>query len=301
MMLAFGAVGVNAATPSRSKAKTSKTTSTKKKMTTKASNARTGKTPQTASEISDKDAIVEIITSEGPLKVKLYGDTPRHRDNFLKLAKEGYYDGVLFHRVIKDFMVQTGDPASKNAEKGAMLGSGDPGYTIEAEILYPKHYHKYGALAAARTGDQVNPERRSSGSQFYIVTGQKQTEATMNRMAEKLKQDAMQDAWMKIQKENLPEIRRLREAGDKEGLEALRLKLIEQLEKQDIKTPEMSEQMKQDYMQLGGAPHLDGQYTVFGEVLEGMDVIEKIQNAPTDSSDRPKEDIKVESIKILEQ
>ena len=120
--------------------------------------------------VNGHDAIVEIETTEGPIKVLLYGDTPAHQANFLKLAKEGFYDGVLFHRVIKDFMVQTGDPNSKDAAPGAQLGAGDPGYTIEAEILYPKHYHKYGALAAARTGDAVNPERRSSGSQFYIVT-----------------------------------------------------------------------------------------------------------------------------------
>ena len=117
--------------------------------------------------------VVDIKTSVGDIKVKLYDDTPRHRDNFLKLVKDGYYNGVLFHRVIKDFMVQTGDPGSVNADSTAMLGIGGPDYQIDAEILYPKHYHKYGALAAARTGDDMNPERKSSGSQFYIVTGRK--------------------------------------------------------------------------------------------------------------------------------
>ena len=117
------------------------------------------------------DPVVEIKTTLGDIKVRLYNDTPLHRDNFLKLVGEGFYDGVLFHRVIDGFMVQTGDPDSREAAKGAQLGGGDPGYTIEAEIDYPRHYHKYGALAAARTGDNVNPERRSSGSQFYIVTG----------------------------------------------------------------------------------------------------------------------------------
>ncbi|MDE6272461.1 MAG: peptidylprolyl isomerase [Muribaculaceae bacterium] len=250
--------------------------------------------------VSDKDAIVLLSTSEGPVKLKLYGDTPRHRDNFLKLAEEGYYDGVLFHRVIKDFMVQTGDPNSKGAVKGAQLGSGDPGYTLEAEILYPRHYHKYGALAAARTGDQVNPERRSSGSQFYIVTGQKQSARNLEMMEQRLAQDAKQQAWMKLQKENIDEIKRLQAAGDKEALEALRLKLIDKLEKETV-VPEMPAQMKEDYINLGGTPHLDGQYTVFGEVLEGMDVIEKIQNAPTDSSDRPVEDIKVLDVKVIEK
>ncbi len=295
MALAVGALGCYAATPSRSKSK--KKTPTKKTMTTTKSTAQAAaqETP-----VSDKDAIVLLTTSEGPVKIKLYGDTPRHRDNFLKLAREGYYDGVLFHRVIKDFMVQTGDPKSKDAPKGAQLGAGDPGYTIEAEILYPRHYHKYGALAAARTGDQVNPERRSSGSQFYIVTGQKQSAQSLERMEQRLQQDAKQQEWMKLQKANIDEIKRLQAAGDKEALEALRLRLIEQLEK-DIVLPEMPAQMKEDYINLGGTPHLDGQYTVFGEVLEGMDVVEKIQNAPTDASDRPVEDIKVLSVKVLEK
>ncbi len=255
--------------------------------------------PETA-PVSEEDALVELTTSEGPIKIKLYGDTPRHRDNFLKLVEEGYYDGVLFHRVIKDFMVQTGDPESKTAVKGQQLGSGDPGYTIEAEILYPRHYNKYGALAAARTGDQVNPERRSSGSQFYIVTGQKMSETSLKHLEQRMEQDVKQQYWMKLQKENMEKIRELMAAGDKEALEALRTQLIERLEN-EVKVPEMPEQMKQDYLTVGGAPHLDNQYTVFGEVVEGMDVVEKIQNAATDSSDRPVEDIKVISAKVLKK
>ncbi len=294
MALALGVAGSYAATPAKSKSK--KRAPAKKTMTTKS----TAQASDRETPVSDKDAIVLLSTSEGPVKLKLYGDTPRHRDNFLKLAEEGYYDGVLFHRVIKDFMVQTGDPNSKGAVKGAQLGSGDPGYTLEAEILYPRHYHKYGALAAARTGDQVNPERRSSGSQFYIVTGQKQSARNLEMMEQRLAQDAKQQAWMKLQKENIDEIKRLQAAGDKEALEALRLKLIDKLEKETV-VPEMPAQMKEDYINLGGTPHLDGQYTVFGEVLEGMDVIEKIQNAPTDSSDRPVEDIKVLDVKVIEK
>lgn len=246
-----------------------------------------------------KDAIVEITTSLGDIKVKLYGDTPKHQANFLKLASEGYYNGVLFHRVIKDFMVQTGDPNSKNATPGAQLGTGDPGYTLEAEILYPKHYHKYGALAAARTGDQVNPERRSSGSQFYIVTGEKQSERAVNAIAQRMEDNVKQNYWMQLQKENIDEIRRLQAADDRDGLENLRQRLIERLEK-EVKVPEMPQQMKDDYMTVGGTPHLDGQYTVFGEVIDGMDVVEKIQNASTDKSDRPQEDIRIISMKVLQ-
>ena len=120
---------------------------------------------------NNKMTKVELETSLGKIVVELYNETPQHRDNFIKLVKEGYYDGVLFHRVIKDFMIQTGDGNSKTAGPDTSLGDGDPGYTIPAEFVYPKYFHKRGALAAARTGDQVNPERRSSGSQFYIVTG----------------------------------------------------------------------------------------------------------------------------------
>ncbi|MDE5653478.1 MAG: peptidylprolyl isomerase [Muribaculaceae bacterium] len=249
---------------------------------------------------SAEDAIVEIVTTEGPVKVRLYGDTPRHRDNFLKLAAEGYYDGVLFHRVIKDFMVQTGDPKSKEAAPGQQLGAGDPGYTIEAEIHYPRHFHKYGALAAARTGDQVNPERRSSGSQFYIVTGQKQTTRSLDLMEQRMADDVKQAYWMKLQKENIGRIRELQAAGDRDSLEAFRRQLVDRLEK-EVETPKLPEELRTVYIEQGGTPHLDNQYTVFGEVIEGMDVIEKIQNAPTDASDRPKEDIRVVSVKILEK
>ena len=124
-----------------------------------------------------KEPEVELKTTEGNIRIRLYNDTPKHRDNFLKNVREGIYNGVLFHRVIKDFMVQAGDPDSRTADSTAMLGGGDLGYTVPAEILYPKHYHKYGAVAAARTGDEVNPKRESSASQFYIVTGEKLTPA----------------------------------------------------------------------------------------------------------------------------
>ncbi len=138
------------------------------------------------------DPVVELTTTLGVVKVRLYNDTPLHRDNFLKLVKDGVYDGVLFHRVIDGFMVQTGDPDSRNAEPGQRLGSGDLGYTVEAEIEYPRHYHKYGALAAARTGDAVNPERRSSGSQFYIVTGKEVSERQLDMMRMKQNEQKLQ-------------------------------------------------------------------------------------------------------------
>lgn len=242
---------------------------------------------------------LQIETTAGPIKIRLYDDTPLHRDNFLKLAKEGYYDGVLFHRVIKDFMVQTGDPDSKNAQPGAMLGAGSPDYTIPAEFVYPKHYHKYGALAAARTGDDVNPERRSSGSQFYIVTGKKYLPAQLSRMEEMSVQKQLQTYFMNLQRQKMDTIRALRLAKDSVALENLRQELIRETEA-NVKPVTMTEQQVRDYTTIGGTPHLDGQYTVFGEVLEGMDTVDKIQNAETDGHDRPLEDIKIVSVKVVE-
>lgn len=242
---------------------------------------------------------LDISTSLGNIKIRLYDDTPKHRDNFLKLAKEGYYDGVLFHRVIDGFMVQTGDPESKNAPKGSMLGSGGPGYTIPAEIEYPKHYHKYGALAAARTGDNMNPMRESSGSQFYIVTGKKYNEPTLAKMQEMALQKELQSYFMNLQRENMDTIRALRASKDSVGLENLRQKLIKETE-ENVHPQEMTEKQLKDYTTIGGAPHLDNQYSVFGEVLEGMDIVEKIQKSATDSNDRPLEDIKILSVKIEE-
>lgn len=240
---------------------------------------------------------LDVSTTAGDFKIRLYDDTPLHRDNFVKLAKEGYYDGVLFHRVINDFMVQTGDPESKEAPAGSMLGSGGPGYTIPAEIVYPKHYHKYGALAAARTGDDMNPERKSSGSQFYIVTGKKFTPQQLSRMEEMSVQKQLQSYFMELQRQNMDTIRQLRIAKDSVGLENLRQELIKETEA-NVKPVTMTEEQVRDYTTIGGTPHLDGQYTVFGEVLEGMDVVEKIQKAETDGRDRPQEDIRIISIKV---
>lgn len=241
--------------------------------------------------------VVDIKTTFGDIKVKLYDDTPLHRDNFLKLAKEGYYDGVLFHRVIKDFMVQTGDPDSKNATPDQQLGAGDPDYTIPAEIIYPKYYHKYGALAAARTGDQVNPERRSSGSQFYIVTGNKISPSQAERMKLQVEYTAKQNYFNNLCRKNMATIDSLRNTHDEAGLKALQEKLVAETEA-NVKVPELPSKMLKDYETIGGAPHLDGQYTVFGEVLSGMDTVEKIQNAETGAADRPRSDIRIISMKV---
>ncbi len=241
--------------------------------------------------------VVDIRTSLGDIKVRLYDDTPKHRDNFLKLVREGFYDGVLFHRVIKDFMIQTGDPSSRTADSTAMLGAGDPGYTIEAEIAYPRHYHKRGALAAARTGDQVNPERRSSGSQFYIVTGEKVAAARMAQMAENAVMGKRQQYFRTLVERDREKISALEAAGDRDGLEALRQSLIAETENA-VKAEPLPDNIVNDYTTVGGTPHLDGQYTVFGEVISGMDTVEKIENVATGRADRPLEDVRIISATI---
>ncbi len=192
---------------------------------------------------------VMIHTTMGDIVVKLYDETPIHRDNFLKLVREGYYDGTLMHRVIRGFMIQGGDPNSKGAAPDKMLGGGSPDYTLEAEIREGL-YHKRGALAAARKDDNINPERRSSGSQFYIVWGRTFSPRQMEY-------------------------------------------LVERMQAENPETGGMTPGQREVYATYGGAPHLDGKYTVFGEVVEGLDVVEKIQNVPTNSADRPLEDIVV--------
>lgn len=244
--------------------------------------------------------LVEVKTTMGDIVVKLYNDTPLHRDNFIKLVDSGFYDGLLFHRVIDSFMIQTGDPDSKDAPAGKMLGSGSPDYTIEAEILYPKHYNKYGALAAARTGDQFNPERRSSGSQFYIVTGRTMTEQQIEAMQMRKHEEELQNKFRQLVNENKDTIQVLQKNKDEVALEELRQQLIKQTE-ESVNSQVLPENIKQDYVTKGGAPHLDGAYTVFGEVVEGMDIVEKIQKVETDSHDRPVEDVKIISAKVLKQ
>lgn len=247
--------------------------------------------------VKPQGSIVDIKTSLGDIKVLLYDDTPIHKENFLKLVKEGYYNGVLFHRVIKDFMVQTGDPDSKNASETQQLGSGDPGYTLEAEILFPKHYHKYGALAAARTGDAVNPQKRSSGSQFYIVTGNKYSENQTKAILDPKAMIPRQNYFKKLVEKNRSIIEEMQANNDAEGLKKLQGELIAETEA-NVPMDAISPEIIKDYTTIGGTPHLDGDYTVFGEVISGMDVVEKIQNSATGPGDRPKEDIRIISMSV---
>lgn len=247
------------------------------------------------------DVLVDIKTSVGDIRIRLYGETPKHRDNFEKLVKKGVYDGVLFHRVINKFMIQTGDPDSKGAPAGKMLGSGGPGYDIEAEIKYPKFFHKRGALAAARQGDEVNPERRSSGSQFYIVTGRVYNASQLTQMEKQLQMQQQQTIFNGLAMQYRDSIMNMRRNRDQAGLQALQDELVAKTEAEAAKNPvKFTQEQIQAYSTVGGTPHLDGTYTVFGEVVEGMDVVAKIEMTPTGAQDRPQEDIKIISMTIVE-
>lgn len=243
----------------------------------------------------EKGTLIKIETTAGDITVKLYDDTPKHRDNFLKLVNEGVYEGVLFHRVIKDFMIQAGDPDSKKAEKGAMLGAGDVGYTLPAEFVYPKYFHKRGALSAARQGDNVNPEKESSGCQFYIVTGKVFNDSTLLSMEHRKNEDKVTAVFNALAQKHMKEIYKMRKANDEDSLYALQEKLFAEAQQEAAKQPDFRFTPEQiaAYTTLGGTPHLDGEYTVFGEVTEGMDVVDKIQQVKTDRNDRPVEDVKI--------
>lgn len=203
-----------------------------------------------------KQQKVRLHTTEGNIDLLLYDDTPKHRDNFIKLVKEHRYDSLLFHRVIKDFMIQGGDPDSKYARKGEMLGEGDLGYRIDAEIMPERHIHRRGVLAAAREGDDVNPAMLSSASQFYIVWGKIYTSEELQRYKE------VYEARM----------------GRPMNL-----------------TPEQ----EAVYTSVGGTPHLDGAYTVFGEVVEGLDVVDRIQRVRCDRNDRPLKDVRIIKVELI--
>lgn len=205
----------------------------------------------------DHDITVEFKTSMGDFTVRLFKDTPIHSRHFAQLVREGYYDGLLFHRVIRNFMVQAGDSTSRTARPGQFLGEADRNYTLAPEFRTPTHYHRRGALAAAREGDDVNPERRSSATQFYVVWGKRWTPNTLADIRDRV------DA----------------ETGEN-GL--------------------ITDNMALDYYTRGGTPHLDGQYTVFGEVVSGLEVIEKIQRVATDLHDRPRVDVRIVSAKIID-
>ena len=237
--------------------------------------------------------IVKISTPKGDIRVRLYDETPQHRDNFVKLVNEGFYNGTLFHRVIKGFMIQGGDPDSIGAPAGKMLGTGGPGYNVPAEIVYPQLFHKRGALAAARQSDEVNPERESSGSQFYLVYGKVYTPQELKQMEKQMSMQQEQAIFNKLVQQNRSQILELRKARNQAGLQELQDQLIAETKKQmkELPAPKFTPEQQEAYTTIGGTPFLDNQYTVFGEVESGMEVVSEIQQCATLSADRPKEDI----------
>lgn len=246
--------------------------------------------------------VVELNTSEGKVIVRLYEGTPKHRENFAKLIQQNYYDGTLFHRVIKDFMIQGGDPNSKNAPQGTRLGNGGPSYTIPAEFSQ-EFFHKKGALCAARQGDNINPEQRSSGSQFYIVTGAvysmsdlKQMEARINQQA---KAGLMNKYWNNPANKDMANLYARYNSEQKfDSLTILKTKVQKEL-LENYKPYAFNENQIKAYTTIGGTPFLDNNYTVFGEVIEGLEIVERVGNVET-QAERPVEDVKIISVKILE-
>jgi peptidyl-prolyl cis-trans isomerase B (cyclophilin B) len=241
-----------------------------------------------------KDFVVTISTSYGDMVAILYDETPKHKENFLKLAKEGFYDSLLFHRVIEGFMIQGGDPDSKNAIPSQRLGGGNIGYTLDAEIN-PKLFHKKGALAAARLGDQQNPKRASSGSQFYIVHGKPISEEDLSidgRNFGEALQKFMRDPQHKTSADSAM---LFYQNNDQAGYEAFIRALRPRIEQATgISTTRPVDPAQRDaYVPHGGTPNLDGQYTVFGQVIKGIDVIDKIAAQSKDAFDRPKQDIRM--------
>lgn len=237
-------------------------------------------------------------TTLGTIRIRLYDDTPLHRDNFIKLVKSNFYEGISFHRVIKDFMVQAGDPMTRTVPIQNMSDTMNT-YTIPAEFR-PEHFHKKGALAAAREGNDVNPEMRSSGTQFYIVQGIKYDNSALKQEESRINNNLKQALFSKIIKETGDS---LKSAGtplpEGQVQEIASMKMFRYMtENPDYSIPE---EQRNVYTSRGGVPRLDGTYTVFGEVIDGLDIVDKIAAVETDANDRPFSDIKILKIKLVKK
>lgn len=245
----------------------------------------------------DKEQLVLIETNMGNIKLKLYNQTPLHRENFIKLVDQGYFNGILFHRVINDFMIQTGDPKSKNAKPGVLLGNGGPGYTIPPEFD-TSLFHKKGALAAAREGDDVNPKKESAGSQFYIVEGKTYTDDELDQAEIRVNNMNKKATFFKFIEEEKEKARKNNETFDyskAQGEAAIKTEEM-YFEAAPYKIPAAQREI---YKTLGGTPHLDQNYTVFGEIVEGLSIVDIISNVETDEEDRPKTDIRIIKMKLV--
>ncbi len=250
-------------------------------------------------ENSEAKTYVLIETELGNMKVLLYNNTPKHKANFIKLVEEGFYDDLLFHRIIKGFMIQGGDPDSKGATQDQMLGNGSPGYTIPAEFV-PENFHKKGALAAARLGDKMNPKKESSGSQFYFVQGKKYTEKDINSFEQHINNKKKQVLYNKYFSGNPDDLAKMQEFQEKAMFKQLD-SLFESINtKVNYSEVEISKEQREVYSQIGGTPFLDGEYTVFGEIVEGLEVLDKIANVEIGEHNRPKVNLKLK-MKIISE
>lgn len=247
---------------------------------------------------------VLIETSEGDIVVRLYDDTPVHRDNFIRNAEAGIYDGLLFNRIVPEMVIQSGDTALKTQplpagrrEAGAEESKGAA--TLPPEIIYPRHFHKQGALAAAREPDSINPGRRSSPLQWYIVTGKKQTSAELSELTALLYEAKVAARFEQLQREHAAELERLR-TSDRAAQQDLYSRLQIEAENYVAKNPPapFTDLQRQTYARIGGAPHLDGEYTVFGEVVEGMPIALRIGRTPVDARERPRRAVYVKRITV---
>lgn len=247
----------------------------------------------------DGDAMVLLETTVGDIKLRLYGDTPGHRDNFINNVKEGLYDGVAFHRVIRNFMIQTGNPDTR---PGQIEDTTKKVPTIPAEIVYPKHFHRRGALAAARYGDEENPDKGSDKYQFYIVTGRRYDDQMLSGIESSQYDKKVTSVYESYVDANDSVIRANRKAWGRDGLRDFLDSLSYKAKEYVAANPpaKFTEAQSEAYRIYGGAPYLDGDYTVFGEVVEGMDVVEKIEKVRTDAGDRPLQIIRVKKATILE-
>jgi peptidylprolyl isomerase len=244
----------------------------------------------------NENTLITLRTSLGDIKLKLYDGTPIHRDNFIKLINTGFYDGISFHRVIKDFMIQTGDPLTKSPSP-AILADSLKSYTLPAEFN-PLYFHKKGALAAAREGNEINPEMRSSGTQFYIVQGIKYNEDDLSKAEERINNNLKQALFTKLLKQTKDSIILSgKTVSESQIQEIASIRMFQYLT--NNKDYKFSEDQRNVYINSGGTPRLDGTYTVFGEVIEGFDVIDKIASVSTDINDRPIIDIKIIKIKVF--
>jgi cyclophilin family peptidyl-prolyl cis-trans isomerase len=246
--------------------------------------------------VGNENTIVSMKTSMGEIKLKLYDETPRHRENFIKLVNSGFYDGVSFHRIIKDFMIQAGDPQTKTSA-GKPLADSLKTYTIASEFN-PMYYHKKGALAAAREGNDINPQMRSSGTQFYIVQGVKFTDEELNQAELKINNMVKQNHFSGLMKQTSDSVKLAgKTLTDAEIQEASSIKMFNFLT--SYKEYKIPENQRNVYKSIGGTPRLDGSYTVFGEVIEGLDIVDKIAGVQTDNTDKPVNDVKIIKMKIV--